>query len=530
MDTPKDIEQATTAIITDGRPDNKARRYDRQLRLWAATGQAALESARLLILSSSATSTSVLKNLVLPGIGSFTILDASLTTPEDAGNNFFLEADESIGKPRAEEAVRLLSELNDDVQGHAEVRSLEDVLQKEEGGERWLRSFSLVISHNVEPTLLERVSKLLWEEGEDAPPLVVVRSAGFLAEVYIQLQEHTIIESHSETAPSLRIDKPFPALKDYSLSLDFENMDPTDHGHVPYVIILARALEGWKKAHDGNLLPTSYPEKQEFKKSLLAMKLKIDEENFDEAEAQAYRAYTATTVPSEIRSLFADPKVQNLSSDTPVFFHLVAALKKFVESQDHGCLPLTSTLPDMKASTGAYIELQKLYKAQAEKEKEVFKGLIQPDVPVDDALVDTFVKNAHGIKVVRGKRWGWLDEDKEALINAIQVAPKQLSIHLSLSALSSLAKKQQPGAPFTPTLEELTAEAQALLPVGTELPDEFGDAVGEVARAPTADLPNTAALLGGLVAQEVIKVITKQYVPIDTYCEIDLIDTWTGML
>lgn len=50
------------------------------------------------------------------------------------------------------------------------------------------------------------------------------------------------------------------------------------------------------------------------------------------------------------------------------------------------------------------------------------------------------------------------------------------------------------------------------------------------ARAPTADLPNTAALLGGLVAQEVTKVIMKQYVPIESYCTIDLVETWTGTI
>jgi amyloid beta precursor protein binding protein 1 len=31
------------------------------------------------------------------------------------------------------------------------------------------------------------------------------------------------------------------------MSLDFENMDVTDHGHIPYVIILVRLLEEWKK-------------------------------------------------------------------------------------------------------------------------------------------------------------------------------------------------------------------------------------------------------------------------------------------
>ena len=49
-------------------------------------------------------------------------------------------------------------------------------------------------------------------------------------------------------------------------------------------------------------------------------------------------------------------------------------------------------------------------------------------------------------------------------------------------------------------------------------------------RAPTADLPNVAAFLGGIVAQEAIKMITKQYIPVNGYCVIDLVDTWTGVL
>ena len=37
-----------------------------------------------------------------------------------------------------------------------------------------------------------------------------------------------------------------------------------------------------------------------------------------------------------------------------------------------------------------------------------------------------------------------------------------------------------------------------------------------------------AAFLGGLVAQEAIKVITKQYVTVNGYCVVDMVDMWTG--
>lgn len=50
------------------------------------------------------------------------------------------------------------------------------------------------------------------------------------------------------------------------------------------------------------------------------------------------------------------------------------------------------------------------------------------------------------------------------------------------------------------------------------------------ARAPTADIPTTAAFLGGLVAQEAIKMITKQYVPVNGYCVVDLVESWTGVV
>lgn len=108
-------------------PTAKERKYDRQLRLWAANGQAALEDANVLLVNSGSGVSGIeaLKNLVLPGIGQFTILDSAIVTDADLGVNFFLE-DSDVGKYRAESCSQLLQELNPDVQGHAitEVRDL----------------------------------------------------------------------------------------------------------------------------------------------------------------------------------------------------------------------------------------------------------------------------------------------------------------------------------------------------------------------------------------------------------------------
>ena len=60
---------------------------------------------------------------------------------------------------------------------------------------------------------------------------------------------------------------------------------------------------------------------------------------------------------------------------------------------------------------------------------------------------------------------------------AIAPSPREVATHLAFSSLSALGLKH---AGVHPTVDALTAEAQALLPDGTPLPAEFSDAVGEM--------------------------------------------------
>lgn len=47
--------------------------------------------------------------------------------------------------------------------------------------------------------------------------------------------------------------------------------------------------------------------------------------------------------------------------------------------------------------------------------------------------------------------------------------------------------------------------------------------VGVSVRAGFAVLPTTAAFVGGIVAQEAIKLVTNQYIPLDNTVVIDLV-------
>lgn len=75
-------------------------KYDRQIRLWGGHGQRMLAHSNVLLLGASPAGTETLKNLILPAVGKFTVVDDSVVSERDCKNNFFVTRDD-IGKPIA---------------------------------------------------------------------------------------------------------------------------------------------------------------------------------------------------------------------------------------------------------------------------------------------------------------------------------------------------------------------------------------------------------------------------------------------
>ena len=133
----------SSSTSTD-RPDS-AKKYDRQLRIWGAHGQAALESASICLLNCGPTGSETLKNLVLGGIARFTIVDAGKVQPSDLGNNFLLHA-EGLGGSRAQHVTDLLKELNESVRG-SYVEETPDALLEHNAA--FFKEFDLVVATQV---------------------------------------------------------------------------------------------------------------------------------------------------------------------------------------------------------------------------------------------------------------------------------------------------------------------------------------------------------------------------------------------
>ena len=77
-----------------------------------------------------------------------------------------------------------------------------------------------------------------------------------------------MVESHPDNVLSdLRLDRPFPALRDYMEAVDLDSMDKGQHSHTPYVVLLYKFLQKWKETH-GTERPKIYKEKAAFKELL----------------------------------------------------------------------------------------------------------------------------------------------------------------------------------------------------------------------------------------------------------------------
>lgn len=78
--------------------EDEAKLYDRQLRLWGAAAQARMLASNVLVAGRfRGIAVDAVKNVVLAGIGSLTLLDGEDLQEEDLGANYFAR-EEDLGQ------------------------------------------------------------------------------------------------------------------------------------------------------------------------------------------------------------------------------------------------------------------------------------------------------------------------------------------------------------------------------------------------------------------------------------------------
>jgi amyloid beta precursor protein binding protein 1 len=58
---------------------------------------------------------------------------------------------------------------------------------------------------------------------------------------------NVVVETHPEDVVDLRLDSPWPELAQLASTINLDQMDDFEHGHVPYILILLKFLNQWKE-------------------------------------------------------------------------------------------------------------------------------------------------------------------------------------------------------------------------------------------------------------------------------------------
>ncbi|KAH8418195.1 hypothetical protein KR222_000376 [Zaprionus bogoriensis] len=495
---------------------DKSKKYDRQIRLWGEHGQTLLEAATICLVNVTAVGCEAAKGLVLPGIGGFTVADGSTVKEEDLGNNFFLDAS-YLGKSKALACKQLLQELNPDANGDYVDESVDYILANRPS---FFESFDLVIASNLNEQSLLLLANRLWESNV---PLVYCRSLGMLGTIRLQLKEHCVVEAHPDNRQfDLRLEQPFEALREHLETTEVTNK-------VPWLLVLYKCLKLWQKEHgDGRAAPGNYKEKTKLREVIRA-EMKADEENYEEAIKAVNTAFGAGLVPSSLKAIFEDDACELLHKKSDSFWIMAKALKHFVVEDNKGFLPLPGVLPDMTANTDSYIALQHIYRQQAlqdadqvyHKCQDYLKELSLPADSIDERTVRLLCREAAGLAVLRGTRIADEYEKSCRLLPLVEDNELQGTLTAYNFALRAYERflSECGSIPGECAVEQ---DIGRLKTIASKMLNDLGlhvsisdDVLHEICRYGGAELHAVSAFIGGCAAQEAIKIITKQYKPID---------------
>eukprot|EP01138_Halocafeteria_seosinensis_P009792 gb/GECG01010003.1/.p1 GENE.gb/GECG01010003.1/~~gb/GECG01010003.1/.p1 ORF type:complete len:559 (+),score=85.66 gb/GECG01010003.1/:1-1677(+) len=516
-------------------------KYDRQIRLWGAEGQKALMESRICLVHAGPTGTETLKNLVLPGCGHITILDDATVSVQDLGNNFFVTKDD-IGSPRAKACLDNLLEMNPDVEG---TYCADNVLDKVNNSVEFFDQFSVVIVTKLRRTELLKLASHLWNRNT---PLVVAKSYGLIGYIRAQRQIHPVLDSKPDSREGqldLRLDSPFPELQEFADSINLDTCDDMTYKHIPYPVLLLKIANMW--TDEGNPIPKTVNEKKQFKKFIekCSRVPQSEADNFSEAVESSHKVWKSPQYFG-VDEAINHEKAQNPSADDDKFWILVHALRRFMNEVTTNRVPLTNSVPDMTATTDLYMRLQRAYQQRAQLEQaklkqfvtEALRNLGLPSDYISEDLFDSFARNAQFITCV-----GYRSIEEE--LTSASKKKGDIMDELSMAASDDHPFKWKlvlQGAdryleeygefPSCKEQEKDVQQTKLLMKCVQEVVNRLGlpstyDAMGEernlvseaycqeIRRYEGHELHSIASVVGGTASQEIVKLLTNQFVPIN---------------
>jgi amyloid beta precursor protein binding protein 1 len=278
--------------------------------------------------------------------------------------------------------------------------------------------------------------------------------------------------------------------------------------------------------------------KDAFEVLIKSMSADITKEiNFEEAVKHKSMAYTVSTVPETVQELLREASEQSLHKDLSEFDILLKSLKIFME-RFNGCAPLNGQVPDMTATSASYVQIQKVYHDKAVADLHNLKAIIatvltdigQSPNQISDETIELFCQNVNNLQRITTSKI-----EEELLVTNMEVLrealddpyddPLQTPIiwYLCLRAVDKFQQQhgRWPGTKADSVdndANNVWVHIQALCKENEAddlLPYICQDHAIEITKYAGYELHAIAAMIGGVAAQEAVKVITHQYIPLN---------------
>ncbi|AAS54485.1 AGL005Wp [Eremothecium gossypii ATCC 10895] len=439
-------------------------RYDRQKRLWGASGQQGLRHAHVCVIGGADGGLwcEVAKNLALSGVGAVRII--STGSSDDSYERFFQPAE--------------LCSLNTDVGW-----SFSSWKGAAVAAEQWSECSALIVTTGA-PGVVEEVTAK-WRERK-MPVLLSAHCASVYGYVRLLSPEtHCVIEAHPQhRVPDLQLYAGWGELDELCGKTAVSQLDPEERQDVPFAVLLRSAVRSLGRK------PASREEARAALDDLYTPNhsgATIEDMNFLEAVKYAHLALAPTepVLPRVAEAWAAMPPDLEQVGDpfNRQFWVLVRALKQYFTA--YGSLPLSGELPDMESSTVRYYELKDCYEQKARADRKRLAGFLSSTIP--DAVIDAFCRNLRYLRIIRPSKLIGLDE-----------------------SLSELKRVNTDGAMLLSALLSIQYGIQE--PTVNKKGSEY---LNNINRFSGSNFYPTVAFIGGVLAQEATKFLTHQYVPIE---------------
>lgn len=154
--------------------------------------QTRMRKSKILVVNAGALANEIIKNLVLAGIGSLTVLDNHIVEGSDLGAQFFI-SDQDIGKNRAEAALPAIKKLNPRVITETVAFPIESK------GPDWYSQFDAIVGTQLSyPEILHIDTSIRSSENPSGTTFFAASIAGFYGSLFADFGPNFIFTTEQE--------------------------------------------------------------------------------------------------------------------------------------------------------------------------------------------------------------------------------------------------------------------------------------------------------------------------------------------